>query len=192
MNPEKTLRFAFSILLGLQPLLFSAAKAFALDDNSTAAQARLNETAEKTQAALGASTSEGMSQGLSNAMDGSRERGGAVLAGHGRGHRGRRGRLDRERAAEEQRSSDPGRIQALSAKPEPPKGSAVRDTSKEENSDKESKLLTNLKKDAVGGLYGAAGFGILGLIFGGPAGAIMGAMIGFALMAAVIHLNNNL
>ncbi|MBI5244968.1 MAG: hypothetical protein HY922_14985 [Elusimicrobia bacterium] len=66
-----------------------------------------------------------------------------------------------------------------------------RDMKKAEEDEKKSELMKNLKKDAIGGAFGAAGFGILGFIFGGPVGALIGGMIGFGLMAAVTHLNNN-
>ncbi len=54
-----------------------------------------------------------------------------------------------------------------------------------------AELMQNLKKDAVGGAFGAVGFGIIGFIFGGPIGAAVAGMIGFAVMAGVTHLNNN-
>ena len=94
---------------------------------------------------------------------------------------------EQRRAAERNRPI-PGRGLTIN---EPGAGPASRDLAKQAEDEKKKELMANLKKDAIGGAFGAAGFGILGFIFGGPIGAVVGAMIGFALMGAVTHLNNN-
>ncbi|MFA6093880.1 MAG: hypothetical protein WCU88_10010 [Elusimicrobiota bacterium] len=75
---------------------------------------------------------------------------------------------------------------------EPKIGDKNRDSAQKEKDDAErAKLMKELKRDAIGGAFGAVGFGILGMIFGGPVGMFVGAAVGFGIMAGVTHLNNN-
>jgi hypothetical protein len=168
---------------------FFASKASALDGPAASAEKRLAQTAAGAEAAAGASTSEGMSQQLQTALDGSGQAPGAVFAGQTGAGKGRKGLLpDRKSGLQ---NDQPVMIQTYALTPEPPKGPADRDTSKQDQAKKDEALMGNLKKDAIGGLYGAAGFGMLGLIFGGPVGALVGALIGFAMMGSIIHLANS-
>ncbi|TBR23686.1 hypothetical protein EPO15_05480 [bacterium] len=55
----------------------------------------------------------------------------------------------------------------------------------------DAKKKKNLQRAMIGGAGGAAVLAVFGFIFGGPVGALLGAGIGFALLAGVTHLNNN-
>ena len=168
---------------------FFVSKASALDGPAASAEKRLSQAAAGAEAAAGAPSSEGMSHQLQTAMDGSRQVPGAVFAGQAGAGKGRKGLLPDQKSGLQ--NDQPVMIQTYALTPEPPKGSADRDTSKQDQAKKDEALMKNLKKDAIGGFYGAAGFGMLGLIFGGPVGALIGALIGFAVMGAVIHINNS-
>lgn len=153
-------------------LLCSAAQAA---DSKKAVPGQLSAVEDKVQSAVGAQTPEGISQGMQSALEGGQDRGAVVIS-------------PTKKASAQ---LTPRRAAPAVARPEPLPGSAVRDTTKEEQKPKDDELMKNLKKDAIGGAYGAVGFGILGFLFGGPVGALIGALIGFAVMGAVIHLSNN-
>ena len=55
----------------------------------------------------------------------------------------------------------------------------------------DAKKKADLARSALGGAYGAVAFGILGMIFGGPFGLVVGAMVGFGLVGGMTYLNNN-
>jgi hypothetical protein len=93
-----------------------------------------------------------------------------------------------QRRAQERGRQIPGKGLIVN---EPAAGPVDRNVEKDAQDKKTKELMTNLKKDAIAGCFGAAGFGMLGFIFGGPIGAVVGGLIGFGLMGAVTHLNNN-
>ncbi|HAH07822.1 MAG TPA: hypothetical protein DCM05_15080 [Elusimicrobia bacterium] len=162
---------------GLLVLALLSAAAHAAD-SKTAVPGRLAEVESKAQDVMGANTSEGVSQGMQTVLEGGQDKGAVVIS-------------PTKKAAAQTTPRRPAATLSPAVKPEPVPGSAVRDTTKEEQKPKDDELMKNLKKDAIGGAYGAVGFGILGFLFGGPVGALIGALIGFAVMGAVIHLNNN-
>jgi hypothetical protein len=65
------------------------------------------------------------------------------------------------------------------------------DQEEKDSSADDAKKTANMKRNLLGGAYGAVAFGLLGLFFGGPLGAILGAIGGGLLMAGITNLNNN-
>jgi len=102
------------------------------------------------------------------------------------------GACSKQRKEEEQKkSASPTPAGFYARRTEPQAASGDRDTKKADADKDHADLMKNLKKDAIAGCFGAAGFGILGFILGGPVGAVIGAAIGFGFMGALTHLANN-
>lgn len=75
--------------------------------------------------------------------------------------------------------------------PQPDPSQITPDKAPPDNSAEEEKKKKNLQRAMIGGAGGAAVLAVFGFIFGGPVGALVGAGVGFALLAGVTHLNNN-
>ncbi|MFH1724354.1 MAG: hypothetical protein ABII00_07010 [Elusimicrobiota bacterium] len=69
-------------------------------------------------------------------------------------------------------------------------GPITEDKAKDDGKKEAKEKSTLMKRVALGGAFGAVGFGLLGFMIGGPAGAMVGAAIGFAFAGGMTFMAN--